>query len=505
MSFRDPFEAAAEVLPRLAAEGIDAIVAITHLAYADDVHLARRFPEIDLILGGHEHFPIATHVGRTLIVKPGSDARHLARIDLGRTTADGPLEKHFELVPVTADLDEEPETARVVGEWQARLDVELEVPVGTTAEPLDAVAARVRSGESNLGNLLADAMRRGTGAEIAILNGGSIRSNRVFPPGELKRRDLVAIHPFGGVVCEVEIPGQAMLETLENGFSRLGESSGRFPQVSGVRLRADPARPAGERVLEVEVGGRPLDPKRAYRVAVADYMLAGGDGYGMLAEGEVRIDEMSGNLLVSVVEDFVRAAGEVAPRREGRILFAGEAAPAAARRPMILDTDMGIDSVMGMLYLLKAPEVSVEAVTVVHGIADVRFGVRNARRILELTGDREVPVAAGRPRPLVGRRSFPEFWKAQANTLGGARLPTAAGRKAPKAWKLLPQVLERVEEPVTLIAMGPLTNLALALDRVGDPAAEIREIVVMGGALEVAGNVGNPYVGIDNTVAEWNF
>ena len=68
---------------------------------------------------------------------------------------------------------------------------------------------------------------------------------------------------------------------------------------------------------------------------------------------------------------------------------------------------MGIDSVMGLLYLLKAPEISLEAITIVHGIADVKPAARNAMRILQLTGDNDIPVAQGRSRPLEGRREIP--------------------------------------------------------------------------------------------------
>ncbi len=505
LTFDDPFEAAASALAALEDEGVDAIVALTHLDYADDVRLARRFPAIDLILGGHDHFPVASLVERTLIVKPGSDARHVVRVDLGRAAPGAPVEKHFELVPVTAGLGEEPETARVVAEWQARLEEQLDVVIGSTAEPLDAVASRVKSGESNLGNLLADAMRRDTGADLAILNSGSIRSNRVYPAGDLTRRDLAAIHPFGGVVCEVAADGRTVRAALEHGVSRLGEGSGRFPQVSGLRLRVDPSRPVGERVREVEVGGAALEPEKTYRLAIGDYLLKGGDGYDMLAGAEVRVNPESGNLLIAALEALIRERGEVAPRLEGRLRL-GEGVAPAARRKVILDTDMGIDSVMGMLFLLKSPEVQVAAVTTVHGIADPRPGLKNALRILELTGDAGVPVAAGARRPLRGKRGFPEFWQAQANTLGGARLPAARRRHSKReAADLILDVLAASPEPVTIIAMGPLTNVALALAKSPAAAEGMREIVVMGGALEGPGNVGNPYVGIDNQVAEWNF
>src|SRR5690606_24369745 len=133
---------------------------------------------------------------------------------------------------------------------------------------LDAVAENVRAREGALGNLFADAMKQATKADIAILNGGSIRSNRVYPPGELTRRDVLAMHPFGGSAVLVEASGNAILAALNNGVSKIGESAGRFPQVSGLSFSFDPQKPVGERVQNVLVNGAALDLNRAYKVAV---------------------------------------------------------------------------------------------------------------------------------------------------------------------------------------------------------------------------------------------
>jgi 2',3'-cyclic-nucleotide 2'-phosphodiesterase (5'-nucleotidase family)/inosine-uridine nucleoside N-ribohydrolase len=505
LDFLDPFEAAGGVLEELEREEVDLVIALTHLDYADDVRLAQRFPRIDLVLGGHEHFPITSQVGGTLITKPGSDARFISRIDVSRPHSEAAIEKHFELVAVSEDIEDDPATATVVADWEAQIDEQLDVIVGSTSQPLDAVAESVRSGESNLGNLMADAMRRATGAEIAIINGGSIRSNRIYPAGELSRRDILAIHPFGGVVCEVEVPGSVVLRALEHGVSRLGESVGRFPQVSGLRFSVDPDKPAGNRVQDVFVGEEALDAERLYRVAVGDYMLDGGDGYSMFADARVLVDGEEGPLLVSALAETVETQGQVGPEIEGRIVFASQVAEQRPKRPVILDTDMGIDSVMGMLYLLESPEIDLRAITVVHGIADLEAGAQNALRILELTGNARIPVATGSGAPLEGQREFPSFWKTQANTLGGARLPAATAERQEDGVELILSTLNGSPEPVTIVAMGPLTNVALAFEQDPDVVSKVDELIVMGGALDVLGNVGNPFVGIDNQTAEWNF
>ncbi|MBW3624227.1 MAG: nucleoside hydrolase [Armatimonadetes bacterium] len=506
LKFTDPFEAAANYIPILKREGANVIVAITHLDYADDRRLAERFPEIDLILGGHEHFPITSITNRTLITKAGSDARYVARIDLNRTGPNASLERHYELLPITDALPDDPDTAKVVASYEEKLSKELDLAVGTTKTPLNAVAESVRSQESNLGGLMADAMRANVNADLAIMNAGSIRSNRVYPPGTLTRRDILAMHPFGGIVTAVEATGATVKAALEHGVSRLGESVGRFPQVSGVAFRVDPSAPAGNRVRDVRVNGQPLDPNRTYKVALTDYMLKGGDGYTMFEGGKVQVGPEQGDLIITSVENLVRARKEIAPQVEGRIAFAGAVEPKAAKRPVILDTDMGIDSVIGMLYLLKAPEVDVQAITVSHGIADVKAGAQNALRILELTGNKTIPVAVGPPKPLVGAREFPSFWKEQANTLGGAKLPPTTSRlRNESAPDLILETLAKSSDPVTLVAMGPLTNLALALQKQPDAVKKIREVIVMGGAVKVPGNVDKPFVGIRNSAAEWNF
>jgi 5'-nucleotidase len=501
----DPVKATEKYLPVLKKEGATVIVALTHLDYADDRRLAERFPEIDVIIGGHEHFPITSMVNRTLISKAGSDARFVGRMDLDRPSPKEPVERYFELVPITDALAEDPETAKVVASYEQQLDKALDVRVGSTRTPLDAVAEHVRSSETNLGDLMADAMRIDTGADLALLNAGSIRSNRVFPPGPLTRRDVVDMHPFGGVVCKLEVTGATLLAALNHGVGRLGESVGRFPQVSGVTFAVDPAAPAGDRVREAEIGGQPIDPARKYTIAVMDYVLRGGDGYTLFQGSRVLVSPEQGDMLISSIEALIRKRGEVAPEVEGRIRILR--APASiSKRPVLLDTDMGIDSVIGLLYLLKAPEVSLKAVTIVQGIADVPNGAENAVRILELTGNQAIPVAAGRTAPLEGSRRFPSFWREQADTLGGIALPPARGKLSPmRAEDLILAQLEASPEPLTLVAMGPLTNIAAALQRKPDAARKIAEIVVMGGAVSVPGNVDRPFVGIKNSVAEWNF
>jgi 2',3'-cyclic-nucleotide 2'-phosphodiesterase (5'-nucleotidase family) len=316
----DPIEAAATYLPALKREGANVIVALTHLSFAEDRSLADTFPEIDLIVGGHEHYPITVTEGRTLISKAGSDARFVARIDVDRQPS-GVVGRFYELIPITAGLPDEPRTAEIVRSFEARLGPELDNIVGTSRVPLDADTVRLHAGETNLGDLIADAVRAEAAADVAIINSGGIRGDRVYPAGPLSRRTIVEMHPFGNVVCKVAVPGRVVLQALNNGVARMPATAGRFPQVSGLTMRVNVGAPPGQRVSDVRVNGAPLDPDKTYTVAIADYMLNGGDGYGMFAGYPVLISPESGELVVNALQKFVAAMREVAPATEQRIVI----------------------------------------------------------------------------------------------------------------------------------------------------------------------------------------
>ncbi|MCC7417543.1 MAG: 5'-nucleotidase C-terminal domain-containing protein [Acidobacteria bacterium] len=317
----DPLVAAGTYLPMLKAERVDVVVVVTHLTFADDRALAERFPEIDIIIGGHEHFPIAAAENRTLISKAGADARFLARIDVNRRPS-GAIERFYELVPVTGELPDEPGTAAVVASYEARLGGELDVAVGTSAVPLDGVSQRLRSSETNLGNLVADVMRADTGADIALVNSGGIRGDRVFGAGALTRRTLLEIHPFGNVVCMVAVPGRIVLAALDNGVSRLPAAAGQFPQVSGLTLRVNPRAAPGSRVSDVRIGGELLDPAKTYTLAIPDFLLTGGDNYTMFAGVPLLISPLAGHAMVAAFEAYLVDRREIAPVADGRILIA---------------------------------------------------------------------------------------------------------------------------------------------------------------------------------------
>lgn len=315
---QDPFAAAARYLPELKRRGANVIVAVTHLAFADDRRLLERFPEIDLIIGGHEHYPITTTERRTLISKAGSDARWVARIDVDRRPG-GYVERFFDLVPITNAFADDPTTAAVVNDFEARLGTALDATIGSTTVPLDAESIHLRSAETNLGDLVADAVRAEAQTDVALINGGSIRGDRVYPAGPITRRTVVAIHPFGNVICKLAVSGRLLLEALTSGVSKLPTAAGQFPQVSGVTMTVDANAPAATRVRDVRVNGAPLDPAKTYTLAIPDFVLKGGDNYTMFAGQRVLVGPEAGDLLVTALEKYIAAHGQIAPQVDGRI------------------------------------------------------------------------------------------------------------------------------------------------------------------------------------------
>ena len=296
VTFAPTLATASAAVERLAADGADLIVALTHDDIADDRELARKVAGIDVILGGHDHDPITFYEGGVLIAKAGYDAHYLAAIDLVVDRVQRRGQEAVEVIPAwrylsTAGVTPDPEIKALVDRYNAELDKELNVAVGTTTVALDTRRATVRAAESNFGNLVADAIRAAVGAEVALANGGGIRGDRLYEPGTvLTRKDILSELPFGNVVVLIELSGADLLAALENGVSDVEGGAGRFPQVSGMSYRYDAKKPAGSRIVAVAVGGQPLEPARIYRLATNEYVLGGGDGYAALARGKPIID-----------------------------------------------------------------------------------------------------------------------------------------------------------------------------------------------------------------------
>lgn len=172
-------------------------------------------------------------------------------------------------------------------------------PVGVPQIDLDTRRDQTRGRESAFGRLAADAIRSVTAAEFAVISSGSIRSNKLHPRGQvITFEDMLVAFPFNNKVVRFEVTGEAIRNGFEAIFADIDRPKGGFPQVSGAQVVVHRARPPGQRVEIVSIGGRPFSPSRRYKVATLEFHARGGDGYKPLTEGQSDYREFASEILV---------------------------------------------------------------------------------------------------------------------------------------------------------------------------------------------------------------
>ncbi len=309
--------------------GADLVVGVVQTDMGND-RLLIRSKAFDVILSGDDHSYGTSYDGITAYVETSMDARHLSPVDLMVDVQEKDGKRVVKWTPDfrfidTASVTPDPETQAMVEAFQKQLDDTLNVEIGLTETAMDSRRNVVRGEESTMGNLIADAMRAATGADIAIMNGGGIRADRTYDAGaRLTRRDILTELPFGNITQVTELPGSQVLAALENAVSQVEKGSGRFAQVSGLTFAYDPGAEVGARVSQVMVAGVPLAADSLYSVAVNDYILGGGDGYAALGGGRLITDTGAGALVANDVMAYVEKMGTVKPVIEGRITVLGQ-------------------------------------------------------------------------------------------------------------------------------------------------------------------------------------
>lgn len=181
--------------------------------------------------------------------------------------------------------------------------------------------------------------------------------------------------------------------------------------------------------------------------------------------------------------------------------------PAASAAPFIIDTDMGVDDVIAIMYLLKNPAVDVKAITIAaDGNAHCMPALQNALGLLKLSKNKLIPVACGQSKPLKGNHRFPKQILLESDTLAGTSslLPFVNPERNQHAVNLIHQTLLKSSEPISILSIGPLTNIAQAIRTFPEIKRRIKRIYIMGGAFEVPGNINIVDPTINNKSAEWN-
>lgn len=287
--FADPIATMKVLMPKLRAEH-DVVIGLMHMgvdksSIVTSIRLAKAVPGFDIIIDGHSHttLPHGIREGKTLICQTGCHGYHLGKVELvvknhKLRKATAQLLDHEGVKKLAGTPDERTEEA--ITEMQRETRKALAEVVAESSKQLISKREIVRTRETELGNLAADAMRDATGADIAVINSGGLRAD--LPQGKVTREDVLSIFPFGNIVEKIEVRGSVIEAMLEHSVRYLPAAFGGFLDVSGLTFDLDANAKPGSRVSNVLVQGRPLSPEATYTLALNDFEAAGGDGYEML-------------------------------------------------------------------------------------------------------------------------------------------------------------------------------------------------------------------------------
>lgn len=288
-----------EVIPReselLRAEGADIVIALSHMGLEDDLLTARDYPEIDLILGGHNHIaldpPIVVvneETGKEVVVcHSGAFAKFVGRLDL--VVQDGQILSHdYTLFPVDGTVPKDPEVEEILNEYEEQLSYEynLDQVIGYASIQLNRYGST--GGDSMLGNLTAEAMRAypGVETEIALTNTLGIRSD--MPAGEITIETLYNSMPFDNTITTMFLSGREVQELLDYVSSRSAERGCQSQaQVAGIQFTMNCLDEKAENIL---INGVPLDPAGTYELATNNYIAHGGSGFEVLERNTTQSD-----------------------------------------------------------------------------------------------------------------------------------------------------------------------------------------------------------------------
>ncbi|RUR29050.1 bifunctional metallophosphatase/5'-nucleotidase [Vreelandella nanhaiensis] len=345
-------EAAEAMVAEFEAQGIDKIVALTHLGYdsdpsmGNDLLLAQHVEGVDVIIGGHSHTRLQTPVmltendrgepiAPTVIGQAGEYGQYLGVMQVTFDDNSNVLEANGELL-ATEEREPDADAAALLAPFTAKIEEVRDTLIGarvvsTLPNPRhgNGDEQSVRADETALGNLIADgqlnaARRVDPQTVLALQNGGGIRGP--IPVGDVTVGELIAVQPFGNRLTLMEVTGAELLETFEIALANVPIESGAFLQVSrGTEVVYDSRQPAGERVVSLKVieDGTLQDIalERTYTIATNNFTAAGGDSHSALeaAYNDGR-STIVGNTDWEMLRDYMVSLGEVTYPVEGRIV-----------------------------------------------------------------------------------------------------------------------------------------------------------------------------------------
>ena len=348
------YKAVQNAIDAAKAEGADYVIALGHMGIDDQSkpwtskEVIANTTGLNAFIDGHSHSTVASEAVKD---KDGKEVTlsqtgtKLAAIGELIITADGKISTS--LVTDYAAKDEK--TASLIKEVKDKIEAVSSKKVGTSEvllTTLDAEGKRaVRNQETTMGNFCADAYRIIGGADIGVVQGGGVRAD--IKAGDVTYGDIIALHPWGNMYGVIEATGQQILDALELGARSTPDEVGGFLQVSGISYEIDTTVPStvvtdenamfvkvagARRVVNVKVGGVPIDPKKTYTVASTTYILTQqGDGFTMF-DGCKEVTKESlvdTEVIQKYIEKLGGTIGQQYAKTEGRIkvLTASDKAP----------------------------------------------------------------------------------------------------------------------------------------------------------------------------------
>ena len=340
LRFLDAKETLQRLIPELKQQGVNKIIALTHLGYDVDQQLAAELDDLDAVVGGHSHSLLGDNALRasgpypTLVKNPSGKmvpvvtayayTQYLGRLVLNFDD-DGNL-KSASGSPLRLDASVKPDEqlAQRIADMARPIEALKTRRVAESAKLIDGSAVSCRTQQCPMGDLVTNAMLdrvRDQGITAALINGGALRAS--IKAGEVTMGDVLVVLPFQNTVATFQMKGSDLRSALENGVSQIEKGGGRYPQVAGIKFTTDMARPAGQRITKVDMqdtgkNWQPLDDNKLYSIAATDYLRTGGDGYDMIAQKAEKAYDY-GPSLDQVVAEYLQAHSP----------YAGDAQPAA--------------------------------------------------------------------------------------------------------------------------------------------------------------------------------
>ena len=336
LEFRDEADTVNELVPRLQAQGIEAIVVLIHEGGVPTgdynecpgisgpiVNIVKKLDKaVDLVISGHTHRAYNCRIEGRLVTSGDKYGTIVTAIDLVLDPKTRDITSAVaDNVIVRANFAKDPRQTALIEQYEKLVVPLARRVVGRIAAALPREANR--AGESPLGQVIADAQLAATqdaGAQIAFMNPGGIRAELPMPAdGQVRYEDLFSVQPFYNNLVTMTLTGAQVLQLLEQQWQGQG-AGGRLLHVSrSFSYSWDASRPIGQRVVpgSVRLNGQPLGPDANLRVTVNAFMAGGGDSFGVLKDGR---DVRTGMMDVDALELFVKNNPTLAPGPLDRVV-----------------------------------------------------------------------------------------------------------------------------------------------------------------------------------------